>query len=220
MKTIVVIPAYQVARTIGSLVLQLTPMGYDVIVVDDGSRDRTGDVARTAGAHVLRHARNIGKGRSLRDGFAEALARGAETVIAMDGDGQHLPADLPRLIAAIQDGRAGIAIGNRMRVLRSMPWLRRITNWTMSLAISWWCRQRVPDSQCGLRAIRRDVLERVPLTTDRYEIESELLIKAARAGVRIVSVPIATVYRDERSRIRPIADTVRFFRFLRTLHAK
>ncbi|MBI4226804.1 MAG: glycosyltransferase family 2 protein [Candidatus Omnitrophica bacterium] len=213
----VVIPAFNVARTIGSLVVQLRAMGLAVVVVDDGSTDPTPAVATAAGADVLSHAANAGKGRSLRDGFAWGAARGHDLLVAMDGDGQHLPADLPRLVAALQADGVGVAVGNRMRQLRNMPWARRVTNWLMSWGISWLCRQRVPDSQCGFRAIRRAVLDRIPLTSERYEIESELLIQAARAGFRIVSVPITTIYRNERSRIRPLADTVRFFRFLRTL---
>ena len=215
--TVVVVPGFNVARTIGSLVVQLTPMGCEVVVVDDGSTDRTADVAHTAGARVLRHPQNIGKGRSLRDGFAEALTRGAQVVVTMDGDGQHLPGDLPRLLEALQADGVGVVVGNRMQNLRNMPWGRRVTNWLMSRGISRLCGQWVPDSQCGFRAVRREVLEQITLTTERYEIESELLIKAARVGFRLVSVPITTIYRNERSRIRPVADTVRFFRFLRTL---
>lgn len=217
MSVCVVIPSYNVARTIGSLVVQLRAMGHAVVVVDDGSTDRTAEVARAGGAEVLSHAANAGKGRSVRDGFAWAVARGHELLVSMDGDGQHLPADLPRLVEALRDDHVGVVVGNRMRNLRNMPWVRRVTNWLMSRGISRLCGQWVPDSQCGYRAIRCATLDRLALTSDRYEIESELLIKASRAGFRIVSVPITTIYRNERSQIRPLVDTIRFFRFLRTL---
>ena len=217
MSACVVIPGFNVARTIGSLVLQLKASGFEVVVVDDGSTDRTGEIACAAGAHVVRHPENIGKGRALRDGFAAALAMEGGPLVTMDGDGQHLPADLPRLLAALEQDGVGVVVGNRMQNLRNMPWVRRATNWMMSRGISRLCGQWVPDSQCGFRAIRREVLTRIALTTDRYEIESELLVKAARAGFHLVSVPVTTVYRNERSRIHPIADTLRFFRFIGTL---
>jgi len=213
----VVIPAFNVERTLGSLLVQLRALGMDAVVVDDGSTDRTADVARASGAAVLSHDVNRGKGQSLRDGFQWGLARGFEVFVTMDGDGQHLAGDLPRLLASLDPDRIGVVVGNRMGRQGSMPWLRRWTNAIMSRWISRWCRQPVPDSQCGFRAVRREVLERVALTTQRYEIESEVLIKAARAGFHIASVPITTVYRHERSRIHPIADTLRFFRFLRSL---
>ena len=213
----VVIPSYHVERVIGSLLVQLRAQGIDAVVVDDGSADRTGAVAAAGGAAVITHPANFGKGRSLRDGFTWASSRGYEAIVAMDADGQHLPSDLPTLLRALEQEGVGLVVGNRMGNPHSMPWLRRLTNHLMSRWISHLCGQWIPDSQCGFRAIRRTVLERITLTTDRYEIESELLIQAARAGCRIVSVPITTVYREERSRIHPIADTLRFFRFLGSL---
>ena len=162
-------------------------------------------------------AENQGKGRSLRDGFAWGLARGYKVIVAMDGDGQHLPSDLPRLLTVLEGDRIGVVVGNRMEDLRAMPWIRRVTNAEMSRQVSRLCGQPIPDTQCGFRLLRREVLERITLTTDRYEIESEMLIKAARAGFRIASAPITTVYEDQESRIHPIADTLRFFRFLRDL---
>ncbi len=216
-QTCVVIPSYHVERVVGSLLVQLRALGIDAVVVDDGSTDRTGEVARASGAAVITHPTNIGKGRSLRDGFAWALERHYRTIVTMDADGQHLPSDLPALLQALERDGVGLVVGNRMGNPRAMPWLRRLTNRWMSRWISHLCRQPIPDSQCGFRAIRRAVLERVTLTTDRYEIESEILVKASAAGFRIVSVPIATIYEQERSRIHPIADTLRFFRFVRSL---
>ncbi|MBI4313573.1 MAG: glycosyltransferase family 2 protein [Candidatus Omnitrophica bacterium] len=213
----VVIPACNVVQTLGSLLMQLKTLSLPVIVVDDGSTDGTGEVAAEAGVEIIRHNTNSGKGKSLRDGMQWGLGRGYTTFILMDGDGQHLPRDLKRLAAAVEDPSVGVAVGNRMRNLRSMPYIRRCTNWVMSLFISLLCRQRIPDSQCGFRAIRADLLQKIKLTTDRYEIETEMLVKAARAGFKIVSVPITTIYQNERSRIHPIADALRFFRFIRNL---
>ena len=213
-----VIPGYNIARTLGSLLMQLRELPVDVVVVDDGSTDRTSEIAKVSGVAVVAHETNLGKGRSLRDGLAWGLARGHDAFILMDGDGQHLPSELPKFLEALAQDGVGVVVGNRMDDVLAMPKIRHVTNAILSRWVSQWCRQSVPDSQCGYRAVRRAVLERITLTTDRYEIESELLIKAARAGFRIASVPIATVYRDERSRIHPVADTLRFFRFLRTLN--
>lgn len=215
----VVIPGFNVARTLGSLVVQLRAMGLETVVVDDGSTDRTAEVGQQSGATVLSHAANRGKGRSLRDGLAWGLAQGHDLFVTMDGDGQHLAGDVPRLVAALREDGVGVVVGTRMGDLRAMPPIRRWTNALMSAGISRLCGQAIPDTQCGLRAIRRQVLERITLTTERYEIESELLIKASRAGFRIASVPVTTVYEHEQSRIRPIADTLRFLRFLRSLRA-
>ena len=214
----VVIPAYNVAQMLGSLIVQLRAMGYDTVVVDDGSTDRTAEVARASGAAVLSHETNCGKGRSLRDGFRWGLGQGYEIFVAMDGDGQHRPSDLPRLLEPLTHDTVGLVVGDRTGDLRAMPWIRRWTNAILSRWVSRWCGQPVADTQCGFRVIRRTVLERITLTTDRYEIESELLVRASRAGFRIASVPVATVYERERSRIHPITDTLRFFRFVRSLN--
>ena len=213
MRTVVVIPAYNAEASIGTLVQQLISQ-HQVIVVDDGSTDRTAEAAAAAGAAVLRQPRNGGKGAALRRGFAAALERGAEAVVTMDGDGQHDPADLPHLAAAAAASRAGIVLGNRMSSRGTMPRVRWYTNRAMSAMLSRLCRQAIPDSQCGFRWIAREVLERCPLSAERFEIESELLVAASRAGFAIASVPVRSIYDRHTSTIRPWQDTWRFLRFL------
>jgi len=219
-ETVVVIPAYQAEPTLRALVQAIGRLGLSVIVVDDASSDRTFLEAREAGAVVLQRAANGGKGAALRDGLAEARRRGYEWIITMDADGQHLPLDIPSFLEAGKQGGTDLMVGNRMKDPRGMPSHRRVTNWLMSGWISCIAGQRVPDTQCGFRRVSRRLLEQVPMTSERFEIDSEMIIRAGWAGFRIASVPVTCVYRREASFIHPVGDTFRFLRFLRRLLAE
>lgn len=206
----VVIPAFDAAETIGGLVHEVRGQGFDVIVVDDGSRDRTAAIASAQGAFVISHLRNEGKGAAMRTAFEHALRARYDGVITMDGDGQHDPADIPQLIHAGELQHAGVVIGNRLMNGPAMPRSRRWTNRLMSAVVSALTRQRIPDSQCGFRFIRAEVLGDVPLRARRFEIETELLCRAAARRWKIVSAPVRSIYRQERSHIRPVRDGLRF----------
>ena len=206
----VVIPAFQAAKTVEPLVRDIKRIGLPVIVVDDGSTDRTAVVAAEHGALVISHLQNQGKGQALRTGFAYALRERYDGVVTMDSDGQHDPSEIPQLIHAGERQHAGIVLGNRMGQNGSMPKARRWTNQLMSSLISALARQPIPDSQCGFRLIRREVLESVPLRSRRFEIESELLLRAAARRWKIISVPVQSIYREHASHIRPLRDTLRF----------
>jgi glycosyltransferase involved in cell wall biosynthesis len=214
MKICVVIPTLNEAKTIGAIVKQIRLQGLEAFVIDDGSCDNTSQAAKTNGAIVLRNEFNEGKGASLIKGFNYALAKGYDAVITMDGDGQHLPEDLPYFIRLAGHSNSGILIGNRMSKTRGMPFLRFATNAFMSWLISKITKQNIPDTQCGLRLIKREVLEKIKLKTLKYEIESEIIIRASRLGFKIESVPIKTVYRGEKSQINPFRDTFRFTKFI------
>lgn len=207
----VLIPAVDAAETIGALVQRAKAQGLAVVVVDDGSRDRTAAIASAAGALVISHLRNEGKGRALRTGFEHVRRAGYDAVITMDGDGQHDPAELPQLIGAAEHQHAALVLGNRFAGGGAMPLARRLTNRAMSAIISAVIRQRIPDSQCGFRFIRKEVLETVPLRSRLYEIETELLVGAARRRWKIVSMSIRTIYEaGHKSRIQPVRDAARF----------
>ena len=207
----VVIPAFQASATIGQLVHQVKLKGFPVVVVDDGSHDQTAAVAAKAGALVISHLRNRGKGRALRTGFDYALRERYDGVVTMDGDGQHDPEDIPQLIRAGEVQHAGLVLGNRMRSGGPMPPVRRITNEVMSGIISAVARQPIPDSQCGFRFIHRSVLENISLRTDRFEIETEIVLSAAARRWKIISVPVRSIYQeDHQSHVRPVRDTFRF----------
>ena len=206
----VVIPAFQAAETIVALVRGAKTAGLEVIVVDDGSRDRTAALASSAGAFVISHLRNEGKGRALRTGFEHALRGTYDGIVTMDSDGQHDPAEITHLVKAGELQHAGMAIGNRLANGTAMPPARLWTNWLMSAIVSAIIRQRIPDSQCGFRFIRRELLSQLPLRARRFEIDTELVLSTAARRWKIISVPIRSIYQNERSHIRPIQDGWRF----------
>ena len=199
MRVAVLIPAYQAAAQLGEVLLGLhaLPDPPTVLVVDDGSRDATADVARSFGATVISFAGNRGKGHALLAGFA--ALREHEAVVTLDADGQHPPASLPALVAAADAG-ADVVLGRRA-FDHHMPPLRRIANQVSSGWASTVAGQTISDSQCGYRLYRREVLALVPVRASRYEVESEMAVRAARLGFRVAEVTIPTVYGDEVSHL-------------------
>lgn len=214
MRGCVVIAAYNEEKTIGPIVHKIRTKGLDCVVIDDGSSDSTEQIAEREGAYVIVHSKNIGKGASLRDGFRYILDRNYDYAIAMDGDGQHNPDEIDVFLKAFEEGDSQFILGNRMWNPMGMPLIRRLTNKFMSFLISLITRQSLPDSQCGFRLIKSNVLKNISLTTNKYEIESEMLVKAARAGFKIKSIPIKSIYKGQKSYIRPLADTFRFITFI------
>lgn len=210
----VLIPSYNEAKTIGGIIRRLKDRGITVYVVDDGSVDDTFSIATSEGAIVVRHKENMGKGASLRQGFEHISKKGYDAVLVMDGDNQHEVDSIGDFTNKMDESGADMVIGNRMSDTASMPLIRRITNRFMSWLISKLCGQYVPDTQCGFRLIKKRVLDSVKLKSSNFEIESEIILKTSRGGFRIASVPIKSVYEDERSRINPITDTIRFILFL------
>jgi len=210
----VLIPAYNEAGAIGRLIKTIKEFGFDVMVVDDGSTDATSDIARSAGALVIRHDVNKGKGVSIQEGIRYALANSYNAMVIMDGDGQHKPEEIHQFIQKADEKKSSFITGNRMRNTAGMPVIRLITNRVMSAVISAICRQHIPDTQCGFKFIRRDALEKLNLSSSRYDIETEILIEAAMSGIKIDSIPIRTIYQREESKIRPVIDTLRFMRLL------
>jgi glycosyltransferase involved in cell wall biosynthesis len=206
-RVVAIVPAYDVAQSLADVLERLHATLPDArsIVVDDGSRDRTASVAREAGAHVIRHARNRGKGASLRTGIEAALAESPDVLLLLDGDGQHPPEVAPSLIAATND--ADFVIGARARRRTPMPLQRRISNELSSRVVSRLARRPISDSQSGYRAIRADVMRAIRPRGNRYDLETDLLVRAARAGFRIAEVPIPTVYDSAASHFRPLRDT-------------
>jgi len=214
MKTCVIIPTYNEAGKIAELIKQVRAQDLDVLVIDDGSQDNTSQIAKDNGATVLRNEKNQGKGASLIRGFEYILNKDYQAIITMDGDGQHLAEDIPYFIRLAKYSNSGVLVGNRMHKPKNMPMIRILTNKVMSFMISRIAKQDIPDSQCGFRLIKKGVLEKLKLKTRNYEIESEVLIKASRLGFKIESVAIKTVYQDEKSKINPFVDTLRFVRFI------
>lgn len=220
-ETCVLIPAYNEERNIALVAGQVRDLGFHVVIVDDGSKDRTVENARKlGGVDVLTSSVNQGKGAVLRRGFDWFLNTKYPALVMMDADGQHDPQELDSFLAALNRQGMDFVVGNRMDQPTGMPLVRRVTNRFLSWIISSVAGQKIPDSQCGYRALKRAVLEKVSLKTTRFEIESEMLLEAARKGFAIGSVPIRSVYEGEKSQINPVRDTLRFFSFLFTYLAK
>jgi len=208
---IALIPAFNEAAHIADVVARAKPHVREVVVIDDGSSDQTGAVAREAGGTVIRHEQNRGKGRAIMTGLEYLAKSAAMCGVFLDADGQHDPAEIPAFVRAASE--ASIVIGTRMQDTKDMPVIRKWTNEFTSWVTGRLARQRIPDSQCGYRLVSRVVLPDLKLSTSRFETETEMLIQAGRAGHRFISVPIRTIYKPGRiSRIRPWWDTVRFFK--------
>lgn len=213
--TIVLIPSFNEARTIGAIVRSLVGAGLSVLVIDDGSTDNTERQALDNGAMVIRHKTNLGKGVSVRSGLKDILDKmNYEWIVMMDGDGQHHPEDVPALMEATRENDADIVIGNRMGQTHNMPSVRYLTNKFTSWVLSKMCGQSVPDSQCGFRLMRADALRGLKLESDKYDIESEMIIQAASNGLKISSAPVQTIYGEESSSINPVRDTIKFFKLI------
>jgi len=205
------IPAYQAAPSIGDVVRRTLRLMPNVLVVDDGSTDGTADEARRAGAEVRVLPRNCGKGAALRTAFEALLARGCTGIVTLDADGQHLPEEIPRLLEV---SGADLVLGTRDHLFVEMGPVRRTSNRLSSWAISFAAGQRLSDVQTGFRLYSRALLEAVGFPGSRFEAESAVVVRAARRGLRIVTVPIRLGFADGRttSHYRPLADSLRIAR--------
>lgn len=209
-----IIPAYLEEKHIGDVVTRTIEQLDNVLVVDDGSSDATAANARAAGAELIVHERNLGKGDSIKTGLRYWLDRGFQHVVILDGDGQHLPEEISRFIAAAPGG-AELLVGTRMNDVRQMPLVRRLVNRYMSRKISRLCGQDIPDTQCGFRMLSAAVIPDLLMGSERFDYETEMLIVVSRKGCRIGAVPVSTVYSDEVSSIHPMQDSIRFFKLMR-----
>lgn len=212
MNICVLIPAYNESRTISEVVKGCKQYVNDVIVIDDGSKDNTADAAREAGAVVISHDFNRGKGAALKTGFNYVLSNKWDALIIVDADGQHDWNEIPNIIETTKKENAGLTIGSRMSDFQNMPLLRKAINLITSWIISRLSGQYIPDSQCGFRLIRSNVLGDLNLSTDNFEMESEMIIIAARKGYKVSYVPIKTIYHEGRDRIGPGRDTWKFIK--------
>ena len=215
-KVCVLIPAYNEEKRVGAVVREVRDYCPDVVVIDDGSPDGTDRAAAEAGAVVLEHVRNQGKGAALQTGFDYAREHGYDLAITLDADGQHAPSDIPAFLQAYERTHSPVLVGNRMGDLARMPPHRRFVNWFMSDLLSRVMGQYVPDSQCGFRLYHRSAFPAGPYDahSKRFAAESEILLRLSLQGRKIGAVAIQTIYGDEKSKVRPFADTLRFFRML------
>jgi glycosyltransferase involved in cell wall biosynthesis len=210
----IVVPAYNEVRTIRGIAEQALRQTDRVIIVDDGSTDGTSEALAGLPVVLVRHSANLGKAAALWDGFRIALDGGADFVATLDGDGQHLPADIARLARVARLYADRIVIGARLHTRANAPLARRIANRFGDFWISWAAGYAIADSQSGERIYPAPLLQQVEARHDRdaaFTLESELLIRGAQLGYESVAVPIATIYhRDARaSHFRPVRDFAR-----------
>jgi len=208
------IPAYREEKHIFEVAKRALAQLDHVVILDDGSPDATAAKAREAGAEVIVHEVNRGKGAAIKTGLKALTDRGFQYIQILDGDGQHLPEEIPRFLEEANRSQSHIILGNRMSDVEEMPFVRKMTNRFMSWQISHVCHQAIPDSQCGFRMIHRDLAPSLFCETDAFDYETEMLLIAARAGFKISAVPVSTVYGEEKSKIRPIRDTIRFYKLM------
>lgn len=207
----VLIPALNAERTLPQVVAQARRQLEPVVVIDDGSTDRTGDVARAAGATVLRHDVNRGKGGALKTGFAWALENGFDGVITLDADGQHLPSEIPKFVLARDQTKADLIIGGRAHLFHGMLPRRRNANrfsaWSISIASG----APISDSQSGFRFYSAKLLRTVEMRANGFDMESEVIVRCGRLGIPMVTIDIDLGFVDglATSHYRPLKDTLR-----------
>jgi glycosyltransferase involved in cell wall biosynthesis len=206
----IAIPAFQAGPFVGEVIRKARCHGLDILVVDDGSVDDTGARASEAGAAVIRHPVNRGKGCALRTAFGQLFDAGFEAVVTLDADGQHAPEEIPRLLRAASEG-AHLVLGTRAEHFAGMGRLRRFSNGWSSWAISKVAGREFVDVQTGFRLYTRQLIEMTGFPEDGFEAESAVLVRAARRGCCIVAVPIHLAVADGRgtSHYRPVVDSLR-----------
>jgi len=211
MKIQALIAAYRAAGTVGAVVEETARVITDVLVVDDGSPDDTAAAAREAGARVLSLPAHQGKGAALRAGFAQALDDDSAAVVTLDADGQHDPAEITRLVECWRRTGAALVIGSRSHLENGMTPARRFGNRFARRALSYFSGVAVADAQSGFRLYEAALLRAVPLRGVRYELESEVIVRAARAGFPVTCTPVRLrrVAGEGTSHFRPWCDTAR-----------
>lgn len=194
MKTVVIIPAHNEATRIKSVLRGVKKYVKDVVVVDDGSHDNTASVAQQAGATVLRHITNLGKGAALKTGCDYALQKGAEKIVVMDADGQHKPKDIPRFLNALKNNE--IVFGAR-KTNQKMPLVLRIGNRGLNTITKLLYDIKINDTQCGFRAFTRNAYKKIRWEAQNYDMESEMIARAGKAKLKYAEIPIETIYLDK-----------------------
>lgn len=210
---IALIPAYNAEPFVGQ-VIEAAAKHVPVLVVNDGSKDRTLEIARATSARVVDQQPNQGKGAALQRGFREALALGVSAVITLDADGQHDPGEIPLFLERFRQTKADLIIGERD--FSRMPLVRRVSNTVGRHSFSWAIGRKIRDNQSGYRLLSRRLMEVLLENPEKgFEFEMDMIVKCVKRGWPVAGVPIATIYGEEKSNIKPVDHVVQFFRMVR-----
>jgi glycosyltransferase involved in cell wall biosynthesis len=205
-----IIPAFNAESTIGEVIDRTKEYLRRVIVVNDGSTDRTGEVASSRSIELISIPSNRGKGYALRLGFSHALSNGCSSILTLDADGQHDPADIPIFLQAHEEDSQAILVGSRMAQAGRFPRQRYYSNRAAAFFISKALGQYLEDTQCGFRLYPAEAIRPIELTTSHFQTETEILLRAAHRGLHISSVPVKNIYWNgnaPKSNFRPVVDT-------------
>jgi glycosyltransferase involved in cell wall biosynthesis len=214
---VAVVPAYNAAATVGEVVATTRTRIARVVVVDDGSSDATATVAEAAGAEVLRHAANRGKGAAIVTALSHLGARGIARVLTLDADGQHLASEIPVLVEASDRAPRAIVVGVRRKEGHTIARVNRFGNWVADRLLRLIAGRPLPDTQSGFRVYPLPATLSLGAEGTRYEFETEILLRAARRGVEVVGVPVHVHYPPVAERVshfRPWQDTLRIIRIV------
>lgn len=196
MKTVLVLPVYNESRYLAKVIIEAKKYVDLVITVDDGSRDPSHEIAEKAGAIALRHRINLGKAAALKTGAKAALKLGADIIVFMDSDGQHLPSDLPRFIEPIKQDGFQIVIGCR-KGGHKMPFVRRMGNLSLEMAARILFGITIKDIQSGYRAFRADVYDKLEWKSQRYHADAEMTVRTGKYHLKYKQIFIDTIYHDD-----------------------
>jgi glycosyltransferase involved in cell wall biosynthesis len=202
------IPAFNEEKTIAKVVLLAQKHVDKVVVCDDGSGDLTGEIAERLGAEVLRHDGNFGKGAALKTLFSRAVELGCDVAVTLDGDGQHDPCEIPRLVEPVLNGDADVAVGSRFLGKVEVPRYRVIGNKALNLLTNVKMAEKLSDTQCGFRAYSGKALSLISVSEAGIGVDSQILLDASDKGLRIVEVPVGVSYKDAKSSYNPVSHLV------------
>jgi glycosyltransferase involved in cell wall biosynthesis len=203
-------PAFNEESYVGSVVLMARQHADEILIVDDGSKDRTAVVGRLAGATVVSHSTNLGYGKTIQDIFSEARKRDIDVLVILDADGQHDSAEIPRLVEAVNAGN-DVVIGSREMKNNVIPAYRRIGQRFLSAMTRVASKEKLSDTESGFRAYSRKAVKELRLKEDGMSVSSEIVSAAAGKGLTIAEVPISVTYTRDGSTLNPIRHGVGVF---------